>query len=49
MDCAWQLIHDRLIELGKEGAGGRPKPPKDWRTSFGGGPRRIVREELKMI
>lgn len=48
VDCAWQLIHDRLLALGMGDRLEAIQPPKDWRTSFGGGPRKIVREDLKI-
>ena len=46
VDCAWQLIWDRLKALGLESRYEDIAPPKDWRTSRDGGPRRIIREDL---
>ncbi len=46
VDCAWQLIWDRLKALGLESRYEDITPPKDWRTSRDGGPRRIIREDL---
>mgnify|MGYP006295015717 FL=1 len=46
VDCAWQLIWDRLKALGLERRYEDIAPPKDWRTSRDGGPRRIIREDL---
>jgi ferredoxin len=46
VDCAWQLIWDRLKALGLEGRYEDIMPAKDWRTSRDGGPRRITREDL---
>ena len=46
VDCAWQLIWDRLKALGRTDLYTRIMEPKDWRTAGGGGPRRIVREDL---
>jgi ferredoxin len=46
VDCAWQLIWDRLKELGQEELFLNIIPAKDWRTAGGGGPRKIVREDL---
>ncbi len=46
VDCAWQLIWDRLKALGLEARYEDIAPPKDWRTSRDGGPRRIIREDL---
>ena len=44
-DCAWQLIIDRLTVQGRLGNLRRNIPPKDWRTSLAGGPRKLVRED----
>jgi ferredoxin len=46
VDCAWQLIWDRLKELGLESQYEDIQPAKDWRSSRDGGPRRIIREDL---
>jgi ferredoxin len=46
--CAWQLIYDRLSSLGKLNVLLDLQPPKNWRTSRDGGPRRIVREDLRL-
>ena len=46
VDCAWQLIWDRLKALGLERRYEENMPAKDWRTSRDGGPRRITREDL---
>jgi len=47
--CAWQLIYDRLMAMGKLDALLEIQPPKNWRTSRDGGPRRIVREDLRLL
>lgn len=47
-DCAWHLILERLEALGELD---RIKPVemyKDWRPSHDGGPRRTVREDVKI-
>ena len=44
-DCAWQLIIDRAKEQGKLDKLMAYIPPKDWRTSYAGGPRKLVRED----
>ncbi len=49
IDCAWQLIYDRLKAQGRLELLMEIAPPKDWRTSRDGGPRRIVREDLKRV
>jgi ferredoxin len=46
VDCAWQLIWDRLKALGIEKRYEEIMEAKDWRTSRDGGPRKIVREDL---
>jgi ferredoxin len=46
IDCAWQLIWDRLKALGLEKRIEDIMEAKDWRTSRDGGPRKIIREDL---
>jgi len=46
VDCAWQLIWDRLKALGMEDKYEEIMDAKDWRTSRDGGPRKIIREDL---
>lgn len=48
-DCAWQLIYDRLEKLDKLEMLMKIQPPKNWSTSRDGGPRRIIREDLRLI
>lgn len=45
-DCVWQLIWDRLKALGREDSYLDITPAKDWRAGGGGGPRKIIREDL---
>ena len=47
--CAWQLIYDRLESMDKLHVLLDLQPPKNWRTSRDGGPRKIVREDLRLI
>jgi ferredoxin len=47
--CAWQLIYDRLKALDKLDLLLEIQPPKDWSTARDGGPRRIVREDLRLL
>jgi ferredoxin len=47
--CAWQLIYDRLNEKDKLHILLDVQPPKDWSTSRDGGPRKIVREDLRLL
>jgi hypothetical protein len=46
VDCAWQLIWDRMKAVGIEKRYEDIMEAKDWRTSRDGGPRKIVREDL---
>jgi ferredoxin len=46
-DCAWQLIVDRLQALGKLEDYEKIAPIKDWSTDRAGGPRKVVREDVK--
>jgi ferredoxin len=46
IDCAWQLIWDRLKALDMLDRYEENLPAKDWRTGRGSGPRKIVREDL---
>jgi ferredoxin len=49
VDCAWQLIYDRLNSFGKLNVLLDLQPPKNWQTSRDGGPRKIVREDLRLV
>ena len=46
--CAWQLIYDRLSSMGRLEFMTEIQPAKNWRTSRDGGPRRIVRNDLRL-
>jgi len=46
--CAWQLIYDRLSSMNKLDVLMDLQAPKNWRTSRDGGPRKIVREDLRL-
>lgn len=46
--CGWQLIYDRLKELGQLDRLEVIIPVKDWSKSRDGGPRRRVREDLRI-
>lgn len=46
--CAWQLIYDRLKSKDKLDLLLELQPPKNWSTSRDGGPRRIVRDDLRL-
>lgn len=44
-ECAWHLIIDRLKVLGQLSNLLAYVPPKDWRSSNSGGPRKLVRKD----
>jgi ferredoxin len=46
--CAWQLIHDRLNHMGRLDVLTNPQPPKNWKVARHGGPRRIIRDDLRL-
>ena len=46
IDCAWQLIYDRLKAQGRLDDMNEILPPKDWAPARHGGPRKMVREDL---
>jgi len=45
IDCAWHLIIERLNNLGQMDNLKKYVPPKNWRSSTAGGPRKLVRED----
>lgn len=47
IDCAWQLIIDRLKALDRLGEYEELCPLKDWSTDRAGGPRKVVREDVQ--
>jgi ferredoxin len=47
LDCAWQLIIDRLKELNRLEDYEQLAPIKDWSTERAGGPRKVVREDVR--
>jgi len=47
VDCGWQLIVDRLKSLGQLDRLEENIPPKNWATSRDGGPRKVIKEELR--
>ncbi|NLN06225.1 MAG: hypothetical protein GX167_01215 [Firmicutes bacterium] len=48
LDCAWHLIVERMMKFNKLDALMEVKPPKDWSTSHHGGPRKMIREDVKL-
>jgi ferredoxin len=47
VECAWQLIHDRLKARGQLELLEEIIPVKDWKPSLSGGPRTVVREDVR--
>jgi ferredoxin len=47
--CAWQLIYDSMAKRGKLDVLMNYQAPKDWSHSRDGGPRRIIREDLRLV
>jgi ferredoxin len=47
IDCAWQLIVDRLKALEKLDEYEKLAPIKDWSTDRAGGPRKVKREDVQ--
>ncbi len=46
--CAWQLIIDRLKASGELSRYGEIAKPRDWSTSRDGGPRKRIREDMRI-
>jgi ferredoxin len=49
VECGWALIIRRMRRLGTLDRLAEMIPPRDWSTSRHGGPRRIVREDLRVL
>lgn len=49
VECAWQLIYERLSSMGKLHVLMDLQPPKNWKRSRDGGPRKIVRQDLRLV
>jgi len=47
VDCAWDLIYHRLLKMGELERLETIQPPKDWSASHHGGPRTIIREDVR--
>lgn len=48
IDCAWHLIVERLMRFNKLDNLLKVKPPKNWSTSHHGGPRKTIREDVRL-
>jgi hypothetical protein len=49
VDCGWQLIVERMKNIGTIKRLYEIIPPRDWSTSHSGGPRRVVHEEVQSL
>ncbi|NLZ38300.1 MAG: hypothetical protein GX893_01655 [Firmicutes bacterium] len=47
-ECAWHLIVERMMKFNKLEALQEVKEPKDWSTSHHGGPRKMIREDVRL-
>jgi ferredoxin len=47
LDCVWQLIIDRLNNLGRLDEYEKVAPIKDWSSDRAGGPRKVIREDVQ--
>jgi len=47
LDCVWNLIVERAIARGQLETLLRVRPPKDWSNSHHGGPKQMLREDLR--
>ena len=48
LDCGWNLIYQRLKSLNRLDTLMAIQPPQDWSKSHDGGPRRLIREDVKL-
>ncbi|GAB4343413.1 MAG: methylenetetrahydrofolate reductase C-terminal domain-containing protein [Candidatus Abyssubacteria bacterium] len=47
VECGWQLIIDRLAAIGQLDRLEINIPPKNWSTSRDGGPRKVIKKDLR--
>jgi hypothetical protein len=48
LDCGWNLIYQRLKSLNRLDTLMAIQPPQDWSKSHDGGPRRLIREDVRL-
>ena len=48
VECAWQLIYQRLTNIGQTDKLKKINPPKDWSPSLAGGCRGFIREDHRI-
>lgn len=46
--CAWQLIYERMSAMGRLEQLLEIQPPKNWSAARHGGPRRVIRDDLRL-
>lgn len=48
LDCAWNLIYNRLKDLNMLDKMMENQPPRDWSKAHDGRPRRLIREDVRV-
>jgi ferredoxin len=48
LDCGWNLIYQRLKAMNQLDRLMEIQPPQDWSKTHDGGPRRLIREDVKL-
>jgi ferredoxin len=48
IECGWNLIYERLKALNQLDRLMEIQPPQDWSKTHDGGPRRLIREDVKL-
>jgi ferredoxin len=48
LDCGWHLIYERLKSMNMMNRMMEILPPRDWSKSHDGGPRKLIREDVKL-
>jgi ferredoxin len=48
LECGWNLIYQRLKALDRLDSMMEIRPPQDWSKSHDGGPRSVIREDVKL-
>ena len=48
IECAWNLIYNRLKDMNLLERMMTIEPPRDWSTAHDGGPRRLIREDVNL-
>jgi ferredoxin len=48
LECGWNLIYERLKDLNQLDYMMENRPPRDWSRSHDGGPRKIMRKDVRL-